>query len=321
MAYQTGTATSPVNFLQQLVTWLVAQGWTQNMSQADGTGSVGWRAHLSKGGNFINLRAATNENLAVGGAGGTAYGLACYLSTAWNSANSWSAQVGGPANGFCAMNLPQGNSQNYYFFTDALDNVIVVVETTPSVYGYVGWGLSITKAGAFTGGQYFYGSINIRELGTAGSASPGSTNGPSALCPGFNLDFASVFTMFLRADVDTFINNWVAMGFNTFAPSGYNGKNGYSSVVGLSSSQPTDIIRYQDASFQLNQVSQLNSQANLLPVLLWVARDGGGSSLVGVIPNVFLTNGVNAGGFSKASIYALGAQNYMMFPNFAVVKQ
>ena len=44
-SYQTGIASSPTNLLQTLVAWLMAQGWTVNQSEQEGTG---WRAHLVK---------------------------------------------------------------------------------------------------------------------------------------------------------------------------------------------------------------------------------------------------------------------------------
>ena len=47
MAYQTGIPTDEIDLLQQLVTWLVALGWTQDASAAEGSG---WRAHLHKSG-------------------------------------------------------------------------------------------------------------------------------------------------------------------------------------------------------------------------------------------------------------------------------
>jgi hypothetical protein len=60
-SYQTGISSSPTNLLQTLVTWLTNQGWTMDMSQADGSG---WRAHLHKSGVYVNLRSAMNEDLA-----------------------------------------------------------------------------------------------------------------------------------------------------------------------------------------------------------------------------------------------------------------
>ncbi|MGH9781684.1 MAG: hypothetical protein ACRD33_07665, partial [Candidatus Acidiferrales bacterium] len=65
-----------------------------------------------------------------------------------------------------------------------------------------------------------------------------------------------------------------------------------------------------------------DGRANLLPILLWVLRDGTttGFSPLGTIPNVFVSNGVG-NGFSNASDYVIGAKTYRMFSNFAVAKQ
>jgi len=57
------------------------------------------------------------------------------------------------------MQLSAGPFSNYYFSADSTaDNIVVVVEKTPGLYVHIGWGLSIQKAGAFTGGPYFFGS-------------------------------------------------------------------------------------------------------------------------------------------------------------------
>src|SRR5260370_3712544 len=99
MAYQTGTASCPVDLLQKLVAWLSGLGWHTDLSAVDGTGGVGWRAHLDLHGNFVHLRAFVNESPAAsvpftynnGGSSGNA-GVALYLSTAFNPATARNAQ-------------------------------------------------------------------------------------------------------------------------------------------------------------------------------------------------------------------------------------
>jgi hypothetical protein len=83
------------------------------------------------------------------------------------------------------------------------------------------------------------------------------------------------------------------------------------------------VYAYSNAGteFQFLQTSLQDGRANLLPILLWVLRDGGstGRSLLGDIPNVFSTNAVG-NGFSQASDYPLGGDTYKLFPHFAVKK-
>ena len=75
--------------------------------------------------------------------------------------------------------------------------------------------------------------------------------------------------------------------------------------------------------------SNLNAQANLIPVDIFAHRDGGGYSLLGAVPNVFATNAATYGNFTSASVYTIGADSYMVFagsaaspeiPGFAVLK-
>ena len=330
MSYQTGTATSPINLLQTLVTWLVSIGWTQDMSQTDG---LGWRAHLHKSGNYVNLRANMAETVWAGGVitpNGT--GLNLYLGTGFASGSAWNAQAGGPIGNAAAytvgvgFNLPTGAIQNYYFFGDATgDNVVVVIEATPAIYKHMGWGLSLVKTGTWTGGPYFFGSSSgyIANYNVAG---PGTTLTTS--CPGCDGDSQSYQSAFVRVDVDAFTGKWIGISNNnSYAPGGYTGKVGASSVAPtMSYTMRTLAPRFTDnmnavGSWQANQTSSVDGRANLLPVHLWAVRDTTGAlSLIGAIPNVFFSNGVGQG-FSNASEYVLGTTTYKMFPNFAVIKQ
>jgi hypothetical protein len=326
MSYQTGTATSPVNLLQTIVTWLVSIGWTQDMSQAD---SVGWRAHLHKSGNYVNLRAAMNEQIWVGGSSQTTnYGIYMYVGTGFSSGAAWNAQAGAPIGSGQAyvigvgMGLPSGAIQNYYFFGDATgDNVVLVVEKTPAVYVHLGWGLSLVKAGTWTGGPYFFGSLCGYYAG-APTAGAGTT--ATSFCPCCDGDTFQCGNCFIRCDVDTFTGKWLGCGSqNSPSSIGYTGKFFASSVSG-SMTPRTLGPRYSDGnaanSWQNNQTSAIDGRANLLPVHLWAIRDTGGVSLIGTVPNIFWSNGVGVG-FSNASEYVLGPTTYKMFPNFAVIKQ
>jgi hypothetical protein len=331
MAYQTGTASSPVTLLQTLVTWLISIGWTQNMSQADG---LGWRAHLQKSGNYVNFRASMNESAIWAGAQfGASIGLNFYLSSSLASGSAWNNQAGGPIGTGqvytvgVGAGLPIGAIQNYYFFSDSAgDNVVVVIEATPALYRHIGWGLSLVKVGAWTGGPYFFGSVCGYYVGS-GSAGPGTTLTSS--CPGCDGDFSGNQNCFIKANVDTFTGLWLGLATaNATAPiTGGTGKLAASSVApAYSYALRTLAPRYTDNWFyapgwQQNQTSGADGRANLLPVHLWAVRDSGALSLIGWIPNVFFTNGVTAGGFSNASEYVLGGITYKMFPNFAVIKQ
>jgi hypothetical protein len=341
MSYQTGTASSPVDLLQKLVTWLAGLGWNTDKSAADGVGSVGWRAHLDLHGNFVHLRAFLNEGTSVpfasnANSSGNA-GIALYLSTAFNTSVAWNVQPGSPPfqSGSstlvvgCGMALPSGAIQNYFFFADAtFDNIVVVVEKTPGVYVYIGWGLSIQKAGTITGGPYFFGSSSgyYASLITATSPSPGALT--TSYCPCSHGDWGTGFGYqngYFRADVDSFTGKWLGLSDQTGVAQGYTGKNAASPVMGVSNAR-SELARYATGTtgfqWQFNQTSSLDGRANLLPLLIWAARDTtpGGYSPIGVVPNIFFCTGVGQG-FSNAQEITLGAVTYKLFPSFAIVKQ
>jgi hypothetical protein len=332
MSYQTGTASSPTNLLQTLVTFLVANGWTQDMSQADG---AGWRAHLHRGGNYAHLRAGLNEVVWQAQAGGVGMtGLNLYMSTAFASGSAWNQQPGTPPyqNGSVtnvvgvSATLPSGAIQNYYFFSDATgDNIVVVVEKTAGVFVYLGWGASLSKCGTWTNGQYFFGSCGC-FTSSSGSAGAGLTLTSS--CPCSNGDTLNNQFGFVRVDVDTFTGKWNGVGTGVSGGvNGYTGRN-LSMIVQAVSNNTIDaaIPTYETQGtgatyeFQYTQTSTLDGRANLLPIFLFAQRDAGQRSLLGSVPNVFYANGVG-NGFSPASEYTVGTTTYKMFPNFAVVKQ
>jgi hypothetical protein len=327
MAYSNGSATTSTDLVQQLVTFLVANGWTEDMSQAEG---FGWRAHLHKSGNYVHLRARENERAFQQNVGDTSYGIDVYLGTGFSSGQPWNNQTTGAPVGSGAT-YPVGSSAftsvgpfaNYYFMTDSgHDNVVVVVEVTPGFFTFVGWGLSLNKAGSFTGGAYFFGSSSgWRSTTNPGGSRPGYTT--TSLCPGNFQDKFSLPSTFVRADVDSFISKWISIGPAAGPTQGYTGKPGASSL-GMESQGPTIpvyALSSGTSEFLNVQTSVQDSRANLLPVLLWVNRDGSstGYSLLGSLPMVFASNGVG-NGFSNASEYAIGADTYKMFPNFAVLK-
>lgn len=332
MPYQNGSATDTTDLLQQLVTFLVANGWTTDLSASEG---LGWRAHLHLNGNYVHLRAAENEAVWQSHTSGTNYGLHVYTGTAFNSGQPWNNQVTGapvesgtsiPVGGAAVTSV--GPFANYYFMTDtAANNVIVIIEPSPGFFVYVGWGLSLVTAGTITGGAYFFGSASGfgANDATPGANVPGYTS--TAACPGTNAD--SLFAApvcWVRADVDSFTGKWISIGPNTTGIEGYTGKTGAGSVkahgVGASSTIPGYAQSDNADEFQQLQTSAQDGRANLLPVYLWALRDSTttGFSMLGSLPIVFCSNGVG-NGFSNASEYSIGAQNYLMFPNFAVLKE
>jgi hypothetical protein len=326
MAYSNGSATGSTDLLQQLVTFLVANGWTQDMSTVEG---LGWRAHLHKSGNYVHLRAREQEHTFLANAGGTSFGIDLYLGTAFVSLSAWNSQVGGAPIASGGSN-PVGASAytsagpftNYYFMTDSsVDNVVVIVEVTPGRFVFFGWGLSINKAGTITGGPYFFGSSNGWNSTLTSPIAGAAGYTATATCP-TETDGYSLGTAFVRADVDSFTGAWIFIGGPPTGAEGYTGKLGATSVGITGSNTFPSYQKSAGVSEFINvQTSAQDARANLLPVLLWANRDGSstGYSLLGSLPLCFASNGVG-NGFSNASEYTIGADTYKLFPNFAVLK-
>lgn len=337
MAYATGAATDPVDLIKKLVTFLTANGWTSDVSAAEG---AGWRAALHNGSMYVHMRAAIgNEepfaadyNLfpAAGVGNGALY---LFASTAVDTGNPFfdSTQRTGAAlvdgqtyPAVACIPLPAGAISAYHFFIDAANaNVVVVCERSAGLFGNLGWGTSIDKAGTVTGGMYYFGGA---PGVLSASISPGHGLSTNAVCPmsqangGDNPGQGACG--WIRANVDAFTSKWISMGFSFSGDpsSQWTGKNAASPVCipDVGQSLYTHIAHY--AKFQQRTVNALNGAINLLPVRLYAHRDTDGYSIIGTLPSIFSCWAVEAGGYVVAEVYSLGGDDYMLFPYFAVKK-
>jgi hypothetical protein len=324
-SYQTGTAISPTNLLQTIVSWLVAQGWTSDASASEGTG---WRAHLHKSGQYVNLRAAMNEliipwvNTVTAG-----YAIGCNLGSSYSSGASWGNQPGSPDPvtniQAVGMNLPAGNIVAYHFFDDGADNITIVVEKIAGRFVYMGWGKSMTKVGFSSDYWYFHSSTPAYLLTSTSTSQPG--NDLPAGCPmGHNHNYGGyeLPTSYIRLDAAVFPSRWVSM-----VPT-YNGTPGYiggfcasavmpgtGDVAGASRGQyPTyDVIRSRliSVAFQRALVLPIHCFFQNQSTLRWLP--------LGYPPSVFYCTAAG-NGFSVGQVLAIGGLNYKLFPYFAVLK-
>lgn len=298
--YISGAATSSTELLNALVDFLNLQGWGTLAFFNEGAGK---RAHLSKNGLYVNLRAANNESTVVSGYNNTGSnnhgpvtGLALNTGTGYSPDSSWLAQPGVPGEmvysfikADAAMaKLTGGITFAFHIFDDGADNIFVAAESsTTGTYAYVAFGPAISKIGVWGGGSYFYAStLADRMLFSQNSAQlPGA--------------------MFLRADVDG-TNGWRSTKSDiTRACYTSNGSSGgqYPVLTTLGAAG----------------VSIMSGQANLIPVSVLVPRSGGGVSFLATLPSVFRCDAVGSG-FSAGSTYSVGGDHYVLFPNFAVRK-
>ena len=318
MANASGTATSPVDLLQnKIVPFLTGNGWTLNLGAVDGSG---YRAHLQRGSMYINFRAVMNEANFVGTSSG--YGIVCYVSTGFNSGSNWYSQPGAsvnstPATWGAAMVLPSGSIVQYDIFQDSSYNVWVIVEKTASAFGYLGFGY-VTPIVSFTGGAFVCGSNAASYL------YPGNSNNnigflQTAYCPFFQGDSygGPVNSAFVRADVDSITGGWVGVG------PGASGNSGKMSVIGASeiagSSAPVTSIPYMDSTLFARLTGNLASVPVLMPIRVWTTRDAGGYSPLGIVPDVYFSNATSQG-YSIRQEITIGGNTYKFYPNFAILK-
>lgn len=327
-AYQSGAASSPIDLLNLLVTFLQGQGWTLDSSAVDGSGR---RAHLHKGSDYVNFRAAMNEAIWPNLAGSAFYGIGLYMGTGYSGASGWAAQAGGPLkNGGtdtvgAAMRLASGAITAYHFFDDGSDNVVVVIERAGSRFTHLGFGRSLTKSGSWTGGAYFYSALAGKYGGTTtvvGGIDDLHAGAPFAISQPYGTNSITQLgnAAFVRADVDAFTGKWIGFSSTMLtANDGYTGKLGHAGLDYNIASEivPTDFPGYPRVLFHL--VSAFNAQAVLLPIFAFAQRDAGGYSLLGQVPNVFVTSAVE-GGYAAGSAYTVNGKNFMLFPRFAVRK-
>jgi hypothetical protein len=318
MAYLLGTAASENDLLSQFVTWLASLGWAVNMAPTVNGAAGGMRAHIQKSGMFVNLQAANGDVDLLpdsGGAPAPWHGFGVYQSDGYDGTQPFLTQPGGPMDlapmrslaVFVTKNFPQPFGR-FFFFSDALDNVVAVIERRSLNFTHLGFGPALAKSGAYSDGRYFFSEYwrSAASYGTDDTAG----GGINADCPFVSTGGANGF---VRADVDSFTGKWLACTPTSGGNTGNAGKKCYTGMTYPGGAGFTDIpIWTETGGFLRLAPSTLNSQAVLVPVDIYTARDAGGSSLIGSLPNIFLCNAVGHG-FGPATEFDIGSDAYMLF--------
>lgn len=137
MSYQTGTATSVANFLSILNTFLIAQGYTSNRLDNDGTYE---RLNISKNGFFYNIYGASDHIILTLSSG--------YAAVAKGAQADETLDTGARR---CETNaIGAGTFTAYHIFYDT-DFVHVVIESTAGLFNHFVFG-EIAKYGTWSGG-------------------------------------------------------------------------------------------------------------------------------------------------------------------------
>lgn len=354
-AYATGASTSPTDLLNTLAAFLTTQGWTQDDLSTEGAGR---RLHTHKNGDYLNVRAAENEdslfpNLGSGLFGNLpGYGWLANLGTGYDGGEPWYNQPGRPlANGSSdgigvGMRLPSGNVVGYHIFDDGFDNITVVVEITPGKYQYLGFGPSLVKKGYTWDSSYIFASLT----GHYGLNNPATTAvwgfvpGPNPLWPmgSWNYQGApphsktlTASTGFIKLDASVFAGLWascIAVDSSSGLQAqfdGFTGRYVIGAVHGLS-----DQLGFpgyfmggviENATRGTGKLLNATAFQRTTPIPLhqyYMDVVSGRFKPLGYLPSIFRFAGLDPGatGFAEKQVLPIGGKDYMLFPRFMVRK-
>lgn len=158
MAFQTGTSTSIENLLQQLSTFLQANGWTEEFANTGDPGTIGF----SKNSIFVSMQyteATDGGTMAMYQAGAADPSPTTEPWTATDDSGSGEDSTTPSAfdNERC-VNVFAGPHTGFFFFENDSGPayIHVVVEVDAGRYRHFGFG-EVDKIGDWSGGEYCYG--------------------------------------------------------------------------------------------------------------------------------------------------------------------
>jgi len=324
MPYATGTAADVSDLATKFKDFLLANGWTVNRFDTQGSGK---RLEVTRAGVYVSMRWLQNENgpTAPGPGGTNVYGVVAVPATGYSAAADWNTQAGVPVaqNAITklgvGMPLEAGAISAYHFFTDATnDRVWCVVRKTGNVYVYLGFGVTFTKYGAWTGGAWACGTrsaggmtqtFGYGQMGLSIETFPPGYGGVGGSWVGSPL--------LIRIDVDTVVGKYLGLSQSTFTSERTDRKLD-SAVAGANYSNPNGNAWAVEA-LQARGRSSLNSGLATVPIELTAERTDGLYSPIGRLPDVVAIN-ITDGGFPYGSEVTVGTDAYVVFPTFAVRK-
>ena len=181
MAFQTGTSTSIENLLQQLSTFLQANGWTEDYAVTGDPGTIAF----SKNSMFVSFQyseSAQSEGLMShysAKANDTVDTTMPWLSTDDSGSGEPSNILTNLDRRLTTNNWAGPHTAFFFFENDASPAYVhIVVEVDAGRYRHLGFG-EIDKVGDWTGGEYTYGTFNF----------PGADD-PKSAFSGFGADSA-----------------------------------------------------------------------------------------------------------------------------------
>jgi hypothetical protein len=148
MAYQAGTATSQEDFMSKLMTFAVANGWTQ-----DDFDAVNDRMSLHRAGVFVTFRWDNNQGIAV--YQHLSYAAGTPQAQPGGSGNSAQVSPSNITSGRCMNVILNGPYVSHHFFADTTPApyIYAALEYSPGLWSFCGFG-ELEKFGNWTGGEW-----------------------------------------------------------------------------------------------------------------------------------------------------------------------
>lgn len=309
MAYQTGTATDQHNLLDQFRAFLAANGWTVNSYEVDlssynytSNSTAGYRLHASRSGVTISLRScvrafpfeyhSTSPDRGVYRSELT--GIAAMAGTGYDAGQSWDYQPGAPVTsaGLSVGVSMQVGGCTYHFFSWADGpGAAMAVEASPGNWQHLVAGRMLPQ-GAVAGGEFCAGSREAMYANRVGHPFGWAHESPA------------YSTALVAATVDG-ERRW-------FDAKSVCGRRAWWPVTAAG-----DSAVYVEAWNRLpRQASpnQFNGVGTLLPLPVFVERDGGLYSPLGVVPGV---RELDISLLAPASSWTLGSDEWVVFPLLA----
>lgn len=306
MAHQNGTANDPVDLLDKLRVFALANGWTvHNYGTRPAGATAGQALQLSKSGlaaSFLSLSAVgtvADPGPKVGG----------YVHDAYVGGSGTENQANGSEKAY--TNAMAGPYQGYDFFTGVGQNgpyLYVVVETSAGLFKHFGIGvldgMGVLNSGAFMfNSNWNYSTSYVGNMFSAGHMIPWLGN-ESSPTNGYSNSVASS-GITIRADSDTLAPKWyLAVNYagsgNTYVPRRLRGGPGYAN-------QPVQVLNYPI----LSGASMRTGRTTLVPTLMLGERTGGQYSPLGSGPGV---RWVQLDYLDPGAVLTIGTDQWKVFP-------
>ena len=299
MDYEAGTATDPVDMLNKIRLFLVANGWTQ---LAYAAATSGYRLSVQRGAVFINAYACTNYNpngtATVDNLTGLAFATATGFSASPGGTRPWKNMPGAPgfssaviADNILGSTVPgMSLSINPYWMAADGDNFVCCINVATGTYRWVAFGtlIAINTLGASPNGFVLFTSA-----------------GPSA-------PVANQINVFAAPSISVYTN-----GVLRFNDTWYfsHGSTTPAARVVCPLQNPTAVQSGAVAGLLFNLFQAMPGAygmlAPLLPCYVGIELDGSYDVLLGHLELVRLTH---MGAFSDAQEITIGTDEFIVLP-------